>query len=313
MVRACQLEEDISAYVEGLLQKRIAAEVGLLVGKLGSGTRNFILLLIKSPQQNGVEPVLVSTASTSSKKTASKGRSAAPTVQVQLDDEWLAVHAHNVSRMLPGGLSVIGLYLFCPESGLAGVTGQLTNALQCIGSASLPQGDQAGDMLLLHIASDSRKWSLKELPPASSNKAAALRPCEIRHVPLAANFAGISCRMAVDLAVPVTRAYVHKRETVATAVDCLKEDLAASLKARLDLILLEDGEDGAEGPFSRAVAKSGAICVPLPARVFFPVKGDIMLCDYLAPGETEADARERCNEMLALQIVKVHCVERPHR
>ena len=50
---------------------------------------------------------------------ASKGKKGgkAPSQQVKLtiNEEWVVEHACQVSRMLPGGLAVVGLYVFAPE------------------------------------------------------------------------------------------------------------------------------------------------------------------------------------------------------
>ena len=39
---------------------------------------------------------------------------------LNVDDDWIVEHATQVSRMLPGGLAVVGVYAFCSDASWRG-------------------------------------------------------------------------------------------------------------------------------------------------------------------------------------------------
>jgi len=78
-----------------------------------------------------------------------------------LDVDWIANHALSVARMLPGGVDVLGVYLFCPsESALAkssfGTYKKLFKAFQDV----LPQQEQLRALVLI-VCSQTRKSLLR--------------------------------------------------------------------------------------------------------------------------------------------------------
>ena len=44
-------EETIQPYVDALLARRVEHEIGLLIGKLAVGSRDFLFALVKTPQE----------------------------------------------------------------------------------------------------------------------------------------------------------------------------------------------------------------------------------------------------------------------
>ncbi|WIA42738.1 hypothetical protein OEZ86_008681 [Tetradesmus obliquus] len=121
MVKAVQAEESISEYFDGLLKNRVQADVGLIVGKPSVGSRDLAPAVVPTTSQDGEQVLIISQGSAASaakaKKAGSKVKSNEPAVSIDLESELIAEHALQASRMLPGGLAVLGLYLFAPESG----------------------------------------------------------------------------------------------------------------------------------------------------------------------------------------------------
>ncbi|DBA99770.1 TPA: hypothetical protein ACH3X3_012314 [Trebouxia sp. C0006] len=105
------------------------------------------------------------------------------------------------------------------------------------------------------------------------------------------------------------RAVVHKKDTLSTAVDLLKADLVSSLQARLDIIMAEAEEvlesseaGGARHAILQSTSESSTyISLRLPTRVFFPVQDTLSFCDYLASGESLADATCKLQSLLGKQ------------
>ncbi|KAL0031713.1 hypothetical protein WJX79_002677 [Trebouxia sp. C0005] len=117
MAPVCQGDESFGQYIEVLLQSRVNAEVGMLIGR--PGNRDAFLLLLPTPHEGNTAPVELQSVTDSSSK---KNKKAQPDAQVQLAVDTITEHAAQVAAMLPGGLSAMGLYLYGPEAAFANAT-----------------------------------------------------------------------------------------------------------------------------------------------------------------------------------------------
>lgn len=192
MAPSCQGDESIEQHVDKLLQTRTDVEIGLLIGR--QGTRDTILLLLPTPQQDGAAPAVLQAAQENSSK---KQKKAQPDMQVQLSMDTIVEHAVQVAAMLPGGLSAMGLYLYGPETAFANAASQLCKVLDGITSGSGAAPDK-----LLFISSQPRKFLCKHRP-AGTSSSAALPVCEFKLAPSLAGFSIMTCRYHVSMTLPV--------------------------------------------------------------------------------------------------------------
>ncbi|CAL8276852.1 unnamed protein product [Lota lota] len=81
------VEEAVERYLSSLCSS--SPLTGLLIGQ-SSGQRDFVVMATRTPQREAC--------------------SLTPGSQDRLDMEWINEHARQVSRMLPGGLSVLGVF-----------------------------------------------------------------------------------------------------------------------------------------------------------------------------------------------------------
>ena len=107
------------------------------------------------------------------------------------------------------------------------------------------------------------------------------------------------------------------REELRFAVAALRADLIATVGARLQLLIDEatdaadDADDGAEGGAEGGGAGgpalplrgSGPVTLALPRRVHVD-GGDHVLCDYVGGSEDFADAAERCETLLGVEVAE---------
>ena len=99
----------VAAHVERLLAAnhgrggRPGAEVGLAVGKPAVRARDLVVGLVRTPEA------------------ADLG---------DLDPGWVAEHARQAARMLPGGLRVLGVYAFCDAAAFKASAALLASALR---------------------------------------------------------------------------------------------------------------------------------------------------------------------------------------
>lgn len=266
--RVVTLEESTAtARVDALVAARAGPEVGLVVGRLAVGSRDVVVALVPTPgdsEGGGGGGVVVPDVSSKAKGKKGKGGQAAggPAVRaLNVDAEWVAEHAAAVGRMLPGGLSVVGVYAFCAEAALKQALPALGDAVRAAAEAApcLEQGAPS-DRVLLHVCSATRKCTARRCEGT-----AAPRVVELKHAKILGGFHAVECDVALDAALPAQagadlRAAAKKllqRESARiaaadVAVGVELPDPAAQVTAVL-------GKDGALG---------GA---PAAARLFLPL------------------------------------------
>ena len=104
--------------------------------------------------------------------------------------------------------------------------------------------------------------------------------------------------------------YAYSREPVKKLTDGLKLDLIRSLRARLDVLcdevehVEEEGKEHVlgENAESFTTSTSAPTVINLPRRAFVPWTKGLRLCDYLLAGETESEVKERCCEVLGMDV-----------
>lgn len=164
----------------------------------------------------------------------SSSSSSAGAVSISLSYDDVADHALQVSRMLPGGLSVLGLYLFAPDSGFSSATSALCKALCSISAdlaalsgptaaaaAATPEQQQPQqELLLLHVDSASRKFTMKSCLASSSDHAAAasLKPCELKFGPSVASLVCLRSHHTFDLSLPATDSKAQLQQLLQQAI-----------------------------------------------------------------------------------------------
>ncbi|KAK2541384.1 hypothetical protein Q9966_003949 [Columba livia] len=98
MGRTYLVEEAIGQYLSDLTTKLKPYVTGLLIGQC-SPQRDYVIRAVRTPP-----------------KEEQKEDNVSPAKLASLDEEWITTHASQVSRMLPGGLSVLGVFIIAtPE------------------------------------------------------------------------------------------------------------------------------------------------------------------------------------------------------
>lgn len=101
-------------------------------------------------------------------------------------------------------------------------------------------------------------------------------------------------------------AYVHPKETIANAILALKSDLVGSLATRFSLLCdsIEREKQGHQQDLFRLDPKMQHWDFPSRVLLNFPSNSlnHLHFCDYLFPDETFKDCKERCFELLNLDL-----------
>lgn len=166
------------------------------------------------------------------KGTAAKGASSGTAVSISIRHEDITDHALQVSRMLPGGLAVLGVYLFAPDSGFSSATSTLCKTLcnvaadlAALSSPSSTEGSSSTaseqqELLLLHVDSASRKFSMKSCLASSGEHAAvsSLKPCELKCGPSLASLVCLRSSHTFDVTLPATNSSAQLQLLLQAAV-----------------------------------------------------------------------------------------------
>lgn len=98
MGRTYFVEEAIGQYLSDLSTKFKPYVTGLLIGQCSS-QRDYVIRAVRTPP-----------------KEEQKEGNTSPSKLESIDEEWITAHASQVSRMLPGGLLVLGVFIIAtPE------------------------------------------------------------------------------------------------------------------------------------------------------------------------------------------------------
>ncbi|KAL2621761.1 hypothetical protein R1flu_001966 [Riccia fluitans] len=204
-------ESQLEAQVDSIFRSGAPVQVGILVGKLGTGSsRDLVFALVPTPPKDGEEAATLGPSDpqgsrdTGARK-GNKGKPASDGVPVQIATDWVAEHARQVSRMLLGGLHVVGIYLFSSEGSFRSSLAVLWKAVTAVAAVILSGNDgvDSSEYLLLHISSSPRRLSCRSCPGNAPYSATILRPCEWKTGKLLDNLQEFACTYSVDIRYPV--------------------------------------------------------------------------------------------------------------
>ncbi|KAG6402625.1 hypothetical protein SASPL_134827 [Salvia splendens] len=258
-------------------------QIGLVIGKLNSKLDSgFVYGLVPTPRNDaGEQPCSVvdgaGDVSKSKKKVSSKAKSQSESSSLFIDHDWVFEHARQVSRMLLGGMKVVGIHIWVSESLFKNSTITL-----CQFSASLPY-NMFSERLKLPIPRDDGS-DIKIFSDALRNEI-------------------IVC--------------AKELKGVKTLIDGKLEDIIRSLLSRLDIMCDEAERDvesvtgGDQGTNSLSSeeyianfdlqAQRKQCNLSFPRRVFVPWLDGAYICDYIQSKETLEILKDQSVELMSVE------------
>ncbi|XP_023525737.1 protein odr-4 homolog isoform X2 [Cucurbita pepo subsp. pepo] len=239
MVKAVVAEESRLTIVEDrLAQSAIPSEIGLVIGRLSSPLdRGFVFDLIPTPPNDAGEAAcsLVG-AIKDDKKKGSKGKSpAVDSSSLVIDKDWVAEHARQVRRMLPGGVKVIGVYVWASETAVKNSTLMLCQAVKAVAEAAPLSVIDSEARLLVHICYSPRRWTCRNFFLTSNLTSNSLRPCDFKMGRVLTSLQTYKCIYNFDMRLPVSRASnVQKLIDVIRNGISIQADVLKDAKAMID-------------------------------------------------------------------------------
>ncbi|KAK8580445.1 hypothetical protein V6N13_143539 [Hibiscus sabdariffa] len=219
MVKAVVGEESQLQLAEDRLSQSSApAQVGLVLGKLSSCLdRGFVYDLVPTPQNDAGQPacsVLEPAKDTRKKGSKPKSQTSDSSSSLVIDKDWVAEHARQVSRMMVGGIRVVGIYVWASEAAFKNSTMVLCQTVKGVSEAASLLEDDLDERLLIHICYSPRRWTCRNCTLSSNITSSSLRPCDFKMGRVLTSLQTFKCFYNFDLRLPIYQEKALKSETL---------------------------------------------------------------------------------------------------
>uniref|UniRef100_A0A6N2MUS0 Protein odr-4 homolog n=1 Tax=Salix viminalis TaxID=40686 RepID=A0A6N2MUS0_SALVM len=239
-------ETQLTSAEDRLSQSGLTSQVGLVIGKLSSKLdRGFIFDLVPTPSNDAGEPAcsLLETAKDDNKRKGSKSKSqpACDSSSLNIDSDWVAEHARQVSRMLVGGMKVIGVYVWVSDSAFKNSTITLCQLLQTVKgvaeAAPITETDW-DERLLIHICYSPRRWTCRNCVLSSNITSRSIRPCDFKMGRVLSSLQAFRCTYNFKLRLPITHESASNSQTLSSI---LRHAISVHAKELRDAKAMIDG------------------------------------------------------------------------
>ncbi|KFU89741.1 Protein odr-4 [Chaetura pelagica] len=190
MGRTYFVEEAIGQYLSDLSPKSKPYVTGLLVGQC-SPQRDYVIRAVRTPPREEQR----------------EGSSAPPTL-ASLDEEWITTHASQVSRMLPGGLLVLGVFIIATPELLKDSQNTLRRLIFSVEKSLSkrrlwkPAEEEVSDRAALQICAATKKVVCRTYDVQDPKSSA--KPADWKYQSaLSASWSALGCTVNVNIHIPL--------------------------------------------------------------------------------------------------------------
>ncbi|XP_037314387.2 protein odr-4 homolog [Pungitius pungitius] len=217
MGRTYIVEDAVEGYLTKQCEQKVVPVTGLLIGQ-SSTQREYVVTATRTPQREECA--------------ASGGNS--------LDKEWVTEHARQVSRMLPGGLSVLGVFIVTDNDAkdTLATLRQLVFAVENLISTERlwNSAEDVSDRVVLHVNPQTRKTLCRTFDVKDPKSVA--KPADWKYQSgVCSSWSTVSCCLSVDVLVPLPDNTAATEDTD----KCLKEGLRGWARRVESAVCLIDG------------------------------------------------------------------------
>ncbi|XP_057505416.1 uncharacterized protein LOC130788671 [Actinidia eriantha] len=241
MVKAVVGEESrLKSAEDRLSQSAVPSQVGLVIGKLSpSSDRGLVFDLVPTPPNDAGEPACSIVDSVrDEKKKGSKGKSQTDSSSLFIDKDWVAEHARQVSRMLLGGVKVLGIYIWINESSFKNSSVILCQTVKVVAEAAPLLETDWSERLLIHISYSPRRWICRNCSLSSNITSTSLRPCDFKMGRVLASLQTFRCTYTFDLRLPICN---QNASNVRKLADILRQGISSHAKELKDAKAIING------------------------------------------------------------------------
>ncbi|WOK94850.1 hypothetical protein Cni_G03555 [Canna indica] len=306
MVKTVVSDEAQSKTAEDrLFQSGITAQVGLVIGKLSPNSdRGLVYDLIPTPPTDrGDSACSLKSEATGGgggkdgKKGSKGGKPSAETpTSLIIDSDWVAEHARQVSRMLLGGMTVVGIYLWASEATFKSTSpAVLAQVVKGVAQAAPFHNSEFSERLLIHVSYSPRRWACRICTLSSGS----LRPCDFKMAKLLSTFQAFRCTYNFEIRLPISKAGTSGltlKSAISKGITNLAKDLESAKALISGNLVTEDLQLSSESPhdveflmpFNKNISNEECSSEEVAGLVTF--SGAICASAYLAPREPISQA-----------------------
>ncbi|KAE9458828.1 hypothetical protein C3L33_09271, partial [Rhododendron williamsianum] len=143
-----------------------------------------------------------------------------------------------VSRMLLGGVKVLGIYVWMSESSFKNSTIILCQTVKGVAESAPLWDADWGERLLIHISYSPRRWTCRNTSLASNISSSSLRPCDFKMGRVLASLQTFRCTYTFDLRLPICHQSASNGRKLA---DILRQAISSHGKELKDAKAMIDG------------------------------------------------------------------------
>ncbi|CAL1547620.1 unnamed protein product [Lymnaea stagnalis] len=232
MGRSIIVDQGVEMYVDKLLKEN-KWFVGVIIGQL-TAQRDYVVHIVRTPdpvedevsEENGDDDS--GDAVKSFKKNPALER---PGSLEQLDEKWVSTHAKQVSRMLPGGLNVIGLFAIAPPVMLKNSQSKLRQMLYSVykhlnRNIVFVTPGEITDRILLQLDTSTKKFTCVTID--ASDLKSATRPAEWKYQSGESKWVRLSSQINLDI--PITVPVDSKAQSLLKQIQVGLVDFCGSVR-----------------------------------------------------------------------------------
>lgn len=116
----------------------------------------------------------------------------------EVNEKWVADHARHATRMLPGGMFVLGIFIVSPEDLLSQfnskIKGILTTVHKQLEDNSYLYGNENSEKLVLNYCTKTEKYLAKSY----DINTARVQPVDFKFLPKATKWNNVECSYVID-------------------------------------------------------------------------------------------------------------------
>ncbi|XP_060630497.1 protein odr-4 homolog [Anolis sagrei] len=191
MGRSCFVEEAVGQYLLDLITTSKPFAIGLLVGQC-SQQRDYVLLAVRTPP----------------KEEESRSNPGYHSSLTNIDEEWMTAHANQVSRMLPGGLLVLGVFTVAVPELAKEIQTTLRKLVFSVEKAIARKRlwnlseDDVSDRVALHLCTATKKFTCRTYDVQDPKSTA--KPADWKYQNgLSTSWLSLECTINVNIHIPL--------------------------------------------------------------------------------------------------------------
>nr|XP_028588342.1 protein odr-4 homolog isoform X4 [Podarcis muralis] len=191
MGRSYFVEEAVGQYLSELATNSQALLTGLLVGQC-SQQRDYVVLAVRTPP----------------KEEESKSNTSRRSDLSNIDEEWIAAHANQVSRMLPGGLLVLGVFTVAAPELAKEIQNTLRKLVFSVEKSVARKRlwniseEDVSDRVALHLCSATKKMLCRTYDVQDPKSTAKPADWKYQHG-LATSWLSLECTINANIHIPL--------------------------------------------------------------------------------------------------------------